>query len=351
MAEIKFALWNAEWFNELFSGDPPEIKLPTDRGYMTRQLIGERVSDLTGVINDIDSDIWVIVEGPNQSSELQLFFDRDEINGTWQCAVQPAGAQSVGLAVRTDKGLFENPPFDRFDIDTSPESEPLKMATSEFKMDTDGDGIEEVHKFERKPLYASVNLADGKKFRIVGLHLKSKGIFDSLEWSKWWAKADGNRKKIVAQCHQLRTKFLNGYLTGDTTKNIPLIVCGDINDGPGFDASEMKINKSGIERLMGSIWQPGLCLGNAIYDTLVEKKKNELDFSSIYTVSFADPIFNHSYIQVWLDHILYSKTGDNWVSGAKINTTMSNGNPIYKDFPASSDHRPVTCIINTDNFV
>ncbi|MCG6186854.1 hypothetical protein [Maribellus maritimus] len=185
MAEIKFALWNAEWFNELFTGNPPEFKSYYEKGYMTKEIIGHRIRDLTGVINDIDSDIWILVEGPNQSTELQLFFDQADINGNWQCVVQPTGAQSVGLAVRTDKGLFADPPFDWFDIASAVEAETLKKATNEFTMDTDGDGIEEVHKFERKPLYASINLFDGKKFRIIGLHLKSKGIFDALEWSKW----------------------------------------------------------------------------------------------------------------------------------------------------------------------
>ncbi|MCG6186853.1 exonuclease/endonuclease/phosphatase family protein [Maribellus maritimus] len=128
-----------------------------------------------------------------------------------------------------------------------------------------------------------------------------------------------------------------------------MIVCGDINDGPGFDASEMKINASGIERLMGSIWQPELCLGNSIFDTLDDKKKNDLDFSSLYTVSFADPIFNYSYINSWIDHILYSRI-NHWVSGAKINFNTNSGNPIYKDFPTASDHKPVTCTIHTDAF-
>jgi exonuclease III len=76
-----------------------------------------------------------------------------------------------------------------------------------------------------------------------------------------------------------------------------------------------------------------------------------LDFSSLYTVSFADPVFNNSYTKAWIDHILYSKTIKNWVADAKINFTTSSGNPIYKDFPASSDHKPVTCTIHTDNFV
>jgi len=351
MATIKFALWNAEWFNELFIGDPPTIRANDEIGYRTRHRIEDRLRDLSGVINDIDADIWVIVEGPNQSSELQLFFDQPNVIGLWQCVVQPAGAQSVGLAVRVDTGLFDNIPFNWFNLDSSPEAEILKSATNEFRMDTDNDGLEEIHKFERKPLYASVNLADGKQFRVLGLHLKSKGIFQAFEWSKWWAKADGNRKKIIAQCHQIRTHFLNEYLMNSKTKDIPLIVCGDINDGPGLDTSEMKIRSSGIERLMGSIWNPELCLGNAVFDTLSDKNKNELNFSSLYTASFADPIFNNSYRRSWIDHILYSRISRNWIKDAKIHFNMSNGEPIYRAFPTSSDHMPVTCVLHTDCLV
>ena len=349
MPNLKLTLWNAEWFNELFTGTPPQFRANNEKGYMTKHAIGDRIRDLKGVINDVDSDVWVIVEGPNQSEELQLFFDRPDVNGDWACVVQPAGAQSLGMAVRVDTGKFAQIPFNWFSIENHPEADALKTATNEFRMDTDNDGLDEIHKFERRPLYAQVNLASGKSFRVLGLHLKSKGVFQSLEWSKWWAASDGNRKKIIAQCHQIRTHFLNEYLTNSATRAIPIVVCGDINDGPGFDTSEMKLMASGIERLMGSIWQPDLCLGNAMFDTLSNSHKNELNFSNLYTASFKDPIFNNTYRKSWIDHILYSRLPKKWITDAEILMHMSNGNPIYKEFPKASDHFPVSCIINTDN--
>ena len=348
MSTVKFSLWNVEWMNELFTGNPPAFHPDDKKGYMTKYAIADRKRDLAGVINEVDSDVWVLVEGPNQSLELQLFFDDPTVNGNWECVVQPAGSQSIGLAVRTDRGKFAPQPFDWFDIHEAPEAASLKLATDDFRMDTDGDDLDEVHKFERRPLYAAINTANGKTFRVVGLHLKSKGVFGSFEWSKWWSKSEGNRKKIIAQCFQLRCHFLDEYLTDDNTKDIPLIVCGDINDGPGFDTSEMKLQSSGIERLMGSIWNPDLCLGNAVFDSLSDKDKKELDFSSLYTASFADPIFNRSYRKSWIDHILYSRKDTPWITDGEITTRMQSGNPIYKDFPTSSDHLPVSCMIQVD---
>ena len=43
----------------------------------------------------------------------------------------------------------------------------------------DVDDVRELYRFERRPLYVQVNLAGGKHFRVLGLHLKSKAIFDA----------------------------------------------------------------------------------------------------------------------------------------------------------------------------
>ena len=350
MTEIRLGVWNIEWMNSLFEGDPPQLKQGdiAVRGPRRNNTVAERIHDITCVINEMDLQVLVIVEGPNRQEELQLFFGQDDINGDWRCAVQQSGAQSVGIAVRIDTGLFENTPFTQFDTSLADSAPLLKQVTDPFLMDTDKDGLDELHKYERRPLYVQLNLRDGNSFRVIGVHLKSKGIFNALEWAAWWSKAEGNRKKLLAQCYQLRNQFLDTYLTNDETKNIPLVVCGDINDGPGFDASEMKLQASGVETLMGSIWKPDLALGNIIYDGLNEKEKDSLDFSEIYTASFRDPIIDRSYLRVWIDHILYSHSRENWIREGRIWNEMNDGQRIYNKYPAASDHFPVTCVVVLD---
>jgi hypothetical protein len=48
--------------------------------------------------------------------------------------------------------------------------------------------------------------------------------------SKWWDVADANSKKILAEASHVSDTFIDTYLAEAQTKQIPLIVCGDINE-------------------------------------------------------------------------------------------------------------------------
>lgn len=340
--DLRLLVWNMEWMNDLFgANDAPAAFKPDDakpqhsRDGVTVKM---RREHLSGVINELSPDVVVVVEGPNRDSELQLFFDTD-VTGDWQVASQHSrGTQEVGIAVRTDEGKFQTPAFTQFDTQNI-------AAFAPFFHDSDGDGVREEHDFTRYPLYAEVQMRSGERFRLLGLHLKSKGIFTALEWSAWWQKADANRRRLLAQATQLRVEFLDAYLREDETKNVPLIVCGDINDGPGFDASERKFLGSAVERLMGTVWHPRSVLGNALFDTLPEQDKAELDFGhrDLYTARFSDPIFNFTFHNVWIDHVLYTRNHEEgWVSSAHIHHSLPSGERIWEKYPHASDHRPIT---------
>ena len=314
LSNLKFVLWNMEWLDDLFAKDdqavqfrPDDEKAPHSSGTTVKQ----RRDDLSGVLRELMPDVVVIVEGPSRQKELQLFFDNIGL-GTWitDLQVSPSQTQNIGIAVRVDTNKFKDPALRRMDTKDDPRFNP-------FLVDTDNDEIKEQHHFERRPLYAEISPAQGAPFRVLGLHLKSKGIFEP-------------------------------YLIDDQTKQIPLIVCGDINDGPGLDASEKRLHGSGIESLMGNIWQPGQCLGNALFDALKAKARKALDFSSIYTTSYKDPIFNDVYQKDWIDHILYSKSPfSNWVHSAKVNRSMPDGTSIWKKYKNASDHYPVSVEVVT----
>jgi endonuclease/exonuclease/phosphatase family metal-dependent hydrolase len=343
--DLDLLLWNVEWMNDLFgpNDEPvafrPEGETPAHHPNAT---VKERRDDLSGVVDELSPDVVVVVEGPNRTEELQLFFDED-VEGTWETWVQPSkgSAQCIGVAVRVDEGKFANPSFVRFD--TTEEA-----VFGGFLADADDDGIDEYYAFERKPLYVQINPADGRAFRVLGLHLKSKGIFGAYEWSKWWQIADANRRKILAQASQVRLGFVDPYLTDEATRDTPLLVCGDINDGPGLDASEKRLFGSGIERLMGTVWKPELCLRNALFDALDEGERERLNFEAIWTTSFQDPIFNDTWHRAWIDHVLYSANLEEaWVSAARVHHHMPDGTPIWAKYEHASDHRPISVSVAT----
>jgi len=341
MSNLKFVVWNMEWLNDLF--DPNGNFYPDDHKphhSSTGTTVKNRRDDLKGVIEEISPDVIVVVEGPNKQSELKLFFDTD-VTGSWSVALQPTkgSSQCIGCAVRTDTGKFDNAaPLKWIDTTGIKEFEPFELKNEENE-------IIEKYKFERLPFYAEVKTKEGNVFRLLGLHLKSKGIFSAFEWSKWWAVSDANRKKILAAASQIRLNFLNVFLTADDTKNIPLIVCGDINDGPGMDASEKRLFGSGIERLIGNVWQPRLTFGNALFDTLEENDRRELNFENISTTSFKDPIFNNVWHRDWIDHILYSCNKENWVTNGAVHEKMSDEQFIWKKYKHASDHFPISATL------
>jgi hypothetical protein len=345
MPNLRLVVWNMEWMNDLYGPNdlPPAFKADDDRPFHKQKAtVRQRRDDLSGVLDELAPDIAVVVEGPNRTGELELFFDQD-VQGDWKVEVQPSKGQSqcIGIAVRVDEGKFEDPPFKYFDTNNIEAFDP-------FSVDTDGDEIEENHKFERRPVYVEIKPQGGTKFRILGLHLKSKGVFESYEWSKWWQMADANRRKLLAQATQLRLQFLDPYLTQEETRNIPLIVCGDINDGPGLDASEKRLFGSGIERLMGSVWKPGLCLRNALFDGLDDDDQADLDFSEITTASFGDPIFNYTWHRVWVDHVLYTDNQDGpWVVEAQAHDKMADDRWIWERYKHASDHFPISVSVVT----
>lgn len=360
---MKLAVWNMEWLNDLVTARPGGVIRMKDDGARVRgpkppwqaenPTVGERRALIARGLADLGADIVVVVEGPNLTEELQVIFDA-LAPGRWKCFVQrsryparPGGpnlgsAQCVGLAVRLDTGAFADPPFEAFDSEDVGSG--LIFAASEpFFLDLGDDKVPEWFRYERRPLLAEIRPATGAPFRILGLHLKSKGIFAAHEWSRWWQLADANRMRLLAQCRHLREVFLDAYLQDPGTRDIPLIVCGDINDGPGFDTSEMRLNASGVETLMGSVWRPGLALGNALYDTLPPERQAALDFRGLGTTRFADPIFNDTYHRVWIDHILYSRRApEGFVTGAEIPRETADGLEYWK----ISDHFPVTAEID-----
>lgn len=354
---MKLAVWNMEWLNDLVDSDAGALKSndtsvrgPRPPWENTGPTVGERVALLREGLEDLDADILLIVEGPDRTEDMEVLMASIS-DAQWSVYIQrsryPTGpdnprlntsTQCVGVAVRTDRGRFKATPMTVTDV-ADPVAGLIHTATEPFFLDLGSDKVPEWFRYERRPLWVTIHPAEGSDFNIMGLHLKSKGIFGAYEWSRWWQLADANRMRLLAQCRHIREAFLDVYLADPAA--LPVIVAGDINDGPGFDTSEMRLNASGVETLMGSVWKPDLSLGNALFDALDDRDRARLDFSDVTTTRFADPIFNDTYHRVMIDHILYSRGTPGWVAPAEVPRETSGGTAYWK----ISDHFPVVAEI------
>ncbi|HTO48809.1 MAG TPA: hypothetical protein VML91_14310 [Burkholderiales bacterium] len=56
-----------------------------------------------------------------------------------------------------------------------------------------------------------------------------------------------------------------------------------------------------------------------------------MDFDTLATSRFKDPIFNDAYHEEWIDHVLYWRSqGRQWVSGARVVPNALDARPLYR---------------------
>lgn len=146
MPDFKLVVWNMEWMNDLFgpNTEPPAFRADDEVPiHHPRATVRQRRNDLAGVLGELAPEIVVVVEGPNRSDELQLFFDED-VEGEWSTVVQYSKGQSqnLGLAVRRDGGKFADPPFDYTDTNNVGAFDPFAVDTMTTKSwsSTDSNG-------------------------------------------------------------------------------------------------------------------------------------------------------------------------------------------------------------------
>ena len=72
MADIQVGVWNIEWMNSPFEGDPPQFKAGNTKvkGPRKNNNVDDRIRDVSGVINEMDLQALVVVEGPNRVEEI-----------------------------------------------------------------------------------------------------------------------------------------------------------------------------------------------------------------------------------------------------------------------------------------
>ncbi len=291
-----------------------------------------RAQSIASVIKAIHPHLLGICEAANSPEEHQYFIENYLPDSGYQVAMGVSrGRQNLVYYYRAP--LILSTIDDAFDYYTP------------WQVDIDSDGVKEEFRWERKPLEAVFCIGnDGPDFRVILVHTKSKGVFTVTDLHHYQKLAMGNRKRLVAQAQRLRQR-MDALLAEDSRQ--PLIVMGDMNDGPGLDAFEQLLGYSFVETVMGSVFQPDKIFRNTLWWMTQQKKTRD----ELWTADFPDPIVSAPFgmrHRVWIDHILVSpdmlKT-DNPLRLVKQSGTVAPKTKAARD---ASDHFPIYCQIEAE---
>lgn len=288
-----------------------------------------RARKIAKIIQDINPHVLGICEAANSTDEHEHFIENYLPGSGYQLA-QGASRGGQNLV------FYYRDPFRVVSVDDA------FSFYEPWIADIEGDGLKEQHKWERKPLEVVFEIGSGgPRLRIILAHTKSKGIFSVVDLHNFQKIALANRKRLLGQALKLRSR-LDQLL--QEPNPLPVIVLGDMNDGPGLDPFEMMIGRSFVETVMGSVYNPG----RIFHNTLWWMSKDSRLMKNLWTADFPDPIvsqpkgYQH---RVWIDHILISQ--DTLQPTKPVRYVMNSGaiGPKDKDAREASDHFAVYCKI------
>lgn len=324
---LKACTYNIEHFNRYFDdSNHPETSADSE----------EKLEAVATVLREVNADLVGVVEAPSASPDaqpprgtveaLENFAEKYGLRqrkaamgfaSDWhqELAVMydPDKIESVEHVVGGGRG--QSPSFDE-----------------KFVYDADGDGIEEVYTFERPPFEAKVTATEtGKSFRLILAHAKSKANFEPMDRLHHKRESMANRKKIFAECTWIRHRI------EEWMDEYPVMVMGDFNDGPGMDFYERRFGKTGIELVMGDLFNPGRVLRSAY-----RQPQWTGDGWVPYTASFYPP-FGRGDLRVPLDYVLSTEDlqpaeGEVW--------NPENREDLKDELNTASDHFPVSMVVN-----
>lgn len=295
---MRIATYNVEWFSNLFDSTD---RLLMDDGWSGRRDVTrtQQIEALGVVFTAVDADAWMIIEAPDE-------------NGKHSSVAALEGFASA-FELRACKALigFGNDTQQEIALLYDPEKlqvrhDPIGTATGKkgssdaprfdgvFRLDLDVDATEDSVRFSKPPLEVAMTTDKGNDIRLIGAHLKSKAPHGARGRDEVMRLSIANRRKQLAQAIWLRQRIEDHLKQGD-----PLILMGDLNDGPGLDEYENLFGRSSVEILMGEEGD------NCLFDPHARQAMRSR-FGAQATTSRFYLAHKKKYIQALLDYIMVS---------------------------------------------
>jgi endonuclease/exonuclease/phosphatase family metal-dependent hydrolase len=268
MPDLRLACYNIAWFSRLFD---QRNRLVDDLEWselynVTRRRQAEAIA---GVLRRVDADCFAIIEAPNsgrrQSCVTQLTGFAEHFDLRQRAALlgfANSTHQEIALLFDPDRISAEHAPVGELLDEADAVSGELPFGAPRFDgvfpADLDGNGAIELHRFSKPPLEAViVDKVTGTSFRLIAVHLKSKGSRGARTPDELRRIGLQNLAKQYAQAVWLRHRIEEHLVVGEE-----VIALGDFNDGPGLDGLESVKGHSSVEAVAGNLAEPDTVLAN-----------------------------------------------------------------------------------------
>nr|WP_217430488.1 endonuclease/exonuclease/phosphatase family protein [Sulfitobacter algicola] len=205
-------------------------------------------TDALGIVfNALDSDAIMIIEAPDTSRQRATELALETFAQTMGLRARKAligfpnnTQQEIALLYDPDALTVTHDPWGDGDASDAPRFD------GAFRIDLDIDATLDKVTFSKPPLELAVTTANGTKLRMLGVHAKSKAPHGARTEKDAIRLSIANRRKQLAQCIWIRRRI------DQIVADHPLIVLGDLNDGPGLDGFEKLFGRSGVEIVLGA---------------------------------------------------------------------------------------------------
>lgn len=336
---MRIATYNVEWFSNLFDDDD---NLYDDAGWSGRQDVtrAHQTAALGTVFRAIDADAVMVIEAPdhnrrrNTVTALEAFALRFDLRA--RAAVMGfANETQQEIALMYDPDVLEAVHAPMGQITGAAGSADAPRFDGILRIDLDIDATEDLVVFSKPPLELTVRSRAGFEFRMIGAHLKSKAPHGAKNPSQVMAFAIANRRKQLAQAIWLRRRIDEVLETGT-----PLVVLGDLNDGPGLDAFEDLFGRSSVEIVLGHE------TGRSLFDPHARRALGSR-LGAMPTTSRFWIRQEKRFLQALLDYIMvtpeFTARGARWRIWHPLDDPDCWRDPVLRDaLVMASDHFPVT---------
>jgi len=242
---MRLATYNVEWFDSLFDD---EGNLLHDTRWSGRQDVtrAQQIEALGIVFTALDADGVLVVEAPDQGRVRQSVRALENFAKVFGLRTNKAVTGFKSDTQQELTFLYDPKVIARATHDPQGPEMGAPAFDNKFKIDLNTDAAPDTIRFSKPPLELDIEAVDGRVFRLIGVHAKSKAPHGARNEKEVMTISIKNRRKQLAQCIWLRRRVEAHLDKGDS-----LIVMGDFNDGPGLDEYEKLFGRSGVEIVLG----------------------------------------------------------------------------------------------------